>query len=102
MPEDGTSNTPDSVLDRQIAEYLVAIEVEGKTQRTVKTYGETLKLFRRISREFDLPGDARQFRSRHVYAFLKAVADTGVDLISVGGLTHSVTALDISLDLEFA
>ncbi len=32
---------------------------------------------------------------------VKAVADTGVDLISIGGLTHSVTALDISLDLEF-
>ena len=32
---------------------------------------------------------------------VRAVAETGVDLISVGGLTHSVTALDISLDLEF-
>ena len=32
---------------------------------------------------------------------VQAVAATGVDLISVGGLTHSVTALDISLDLEF-
>ena len=32
---------------------------------------------------------------------VRDVADTGVDLISIGGLTHSVTALDISLDLEF-
>jgi nicotinate-nucleotide pyrophosphorylase (carboxylating) len=32
---------------------------------------------------------------------VRAVAETGVDLISVGGLTHSVKALDISLDLEF-
>ena len=32
---------------------------------------------------------------------VRAVAETGVDLISVGGLTHSVNALDISLDLEF-
>ena len=32
---------------------------------------------------------------------VRAVAETGVDLISVGALTHSVTALDISLDLEF-
>ena len=32
---------------------------------------------------------------------VRAVAETGVDLISIGGLTHSVTALDISLDLEF-
>ena len=30
---------------------------------------------------------------------VRAVAETGVDLISVGALTHSVRALDISLDL---
>lgn len=32
---------------------------------------------------------------------VRAVAETGVDLISLGSLTHSVQALDISLDLEF-
>ena len=32
---------------------------------------------------------------------VRAVAETGVDLISVGGLTHSPKALDLSLDLEF-
>ena len=32
---------------------------------------------------------------------VRAVAEAGVDLISIGGLTHSVDALDISLDLEF-
>ena len=31
----------------------------------------------------------------------RAVAETGVDLISIGSLTHSVKALDMSLDLEF-
>ena len=31
---------------------------------------------------------------------VRAVAETGVDLISIGSLTHSVQALDISLDLE--
>ena len=31
---------------------------------------------------------------------VRAVAETGVDLISVGSLTHSPRALDISLDLE--
>jgi nicotinate-nucleotide pyrophosphorylase (carboxylating) len=30
---------------------------------------------------------------------VRAVAETGVDLISVGALTHSVSALDISLDI---
>ena len=32
---------------------------------------------------------------------VRSVAETGVDLISIGGLTHSPKALDISLDLEF-
>ena len=31
---------------------------------------------------------------------VREVAETGVDIISVGALTHSVTALDISLDLD--
>ena len=31
---------------------------------------------------------------------VKSVAETGVDLISVGALTHSVKALDISLEME--
>lgn len=31
-------------------------------------------------------------------ASIRAIAETGVDLISVGALTHSVTALDIGLD----
>ena len=35
------------------------------------------------------------------FSTVRAVAETGVHLISVGELTHSVPALDISLDLEF-
>ena len=31
---------------------------------------------------------------------VRAVAETGVDMISIGALTHSVVALDISLELE--
>lgn len=31
---------------------------------------------------------------------VRGIAETGVDLISIGALTHSVTALDISLDWE--
>ena len=31
---------------------------------------------------------------------VRAVAETGVDLISVGALTHSVTALDISMEFQ--
>ena len=31
---------------------------------------------------------------------VRAIAETGVDLISVGALTHSAPAFDISLDFE--
>jgi len=30
---------------------------------------------------------------------VKAIAQTGIDLISVGALTHSVKSLDISLEI---
>jgi len=33
---------------------------------------------------------------------VRAVAETGVDFISIGALTHSATALDISLELEIS
>ena len=33
-------------------------------------------------------------------ANVRAVAETGVDIISIGALTHSSKALDISLELE--
>jgi len=33
---------------------------------------------------------------------VRAIAETGVDLISVGALTHSAPALDISLELDVA
>jgi nicotinate-nucleotide pyrophosphorylase (carboxylating) len=33
-------------------------------------------------------------------ATVRGVAETGVDFISVGALTHSVKALDISLELK--
>jgi nicotinate-nucleotide pyrophosphorylase (carboxylating) len=31
---------------------------------------------------------------------VRAIAETGVNIISVGALTHSVKALDISLEVE--
>ena len=34
-------------------------------------------------------------------ATVRAIAETGVDAISVGALTHSARALDIRLDLTF-
>jgi nicotinate-nucleotide pyrophosphorylase (carboxylating) len=31
---------------------------------------------------------------------VRGIADSGVDLISVGALTHSATVLDLGLDFE--
>ena len=33
-------------------------------------------------------------------ATVAGIAATGVDVISIGGLTHSVAALDLGLDIE--
>lgn len=36
----------------------------------------------------------------HAYLQVRVIAETGVQYISCGALTHSVTALDISLNIE--
>jgi nicotinate-nucleotide pyrophosphorylase (carboxylating) len=33
---------------------------------------------------------------------VRAIAESGVDRISVGALTHSATAIDIAMDIEIA
>ena len=46
-------------------------------------------------------GRARVEASGNVnLATVAGIAATGVDVISIGGLTHSVRALDLGLDLE--
>jgi nicotinate-nucleotide pyrophosphorylase (carboxylating) len=48
-------------------------------------------------------GRARVEASGNVnLATVADIAATGVDVISIGGLTHSVTALDLGLDIELA
>jgi len=34
-------------------------------------------------------------------ATIREVAETGVDMISVGWITHSAPALDVALELEY-
>ena len=46
------------------------------------------------------PRRARGQRRRSRSTTVRAVAETGVDFISVGALTHSAPALDLSLLLE--
>ena len=41
------------------------------------------------------------YRSLVGHETVRAVAESGVDLISVGALTHSAPALDVALDFDF-
>ena len=46
--------------------YLTACTVEGKTDRTVQSYAETLRQFRCAGRELGLPEDPWQPSGRHM------------------------------------
>ena len=58
--------------------YLKACEVEGKTERTVQSYAETLRHFSRAVGELQLPNSVRDFGPAHVYLFMGWVRDRGV------------------------
>jgi integrase/recombinase XerC len=65
-------------LDELTPLYLKACEVEGKTDRTVQSYEETLRHFRTACLELGLPFDVGAFQPAHVYLFLGWVKDRGV------------------------
>ena len=54
------------------------LEVEGKTERTVQSYAETLRHFRRAVDQLQLPNSVRAFGPAHVYLFMGWVRDRGV------------------------
>ena len=58
--------------------YLKACEVEGKTERTVQSYAETLRHFRRAVDQLQLPNSVRAFGPAHVYLFMGWVRERGV------------------------
>ena len=58
--------------------YLKACEVEGKTDRTVQSYAETLRHFIRAVDKLQLPDSVRAFRPAHVYLFMGWVRERGV------------------------
>ena len=58
--------------------YLKACEVEGKTERTVQSYAETLRHFRRAVDQLQLPNSLRAFGPAHVYLFMGWVRERGV------------------------
>ena len=66
------------ILDQLIPLYLTACEVEGKTDRTVQSYAETLRQFRCAVDKLDLPGSIEAFGPAHVYLFMGWVRERGV------------------------
>ena len=68
------------ILDQLVPLYLKACTVEGKTDRTVQSYAETLRQFRRAGRRaWQLPdSDVAAFGPAHVYLFMGWVRERGV------------------------
>lgn len=107
--EKGLKQVVEMALER--ASHTIKVEVEVETMEQVQEALEAgADIIMLDNMSVDLMADAMSvIGGRAVveasggitYETVRAVAETGVDLISIGGLTHSVTALDISLDLEF-
>ena len=66
------------ILDQLIPLYLTACTVEGKTDRTIQSYAETLRHFRRAVDQLQLPASAKAFGPAHVYLFMGWVRERGV------------------------
>jgi site-specific recombinase XerD len=67
-----------AALEEVVPLYLKACEVEGKTDRTVQCYGETLRHFKTAVTVLGLPEAVEAFLPAHVYLFLGWVKDRGV------------------------
>jgi site-specific recombinase XerD len=64
-------------IDDQIATYLKAIEVEGKTVATQASYANTLADFRSVGGRLGLPERAAEYRVEDVYRFLSELRKRG-------------------------
>ena len=94
------------------AQHMLKIEVEAKNIREVRSAlsaGAEIIMLDNMSVE-DIRKSVRLIRSQNPQIIIEAsgninlenirkVAETGVDLISIGALTHSARAVDISMDI---
>ena len=60
-------------IDDLIATYLSAVETEGKSVRTIKSYRDSLATFRLVGRRLGFPDAVEDHDVTHVYAFLAEV-----------------------------
>jgi nicotinate-nucleotide pyrophosphorylase (carboxylating) len=98
---------------RASAGHLVKIEIEvdslAQLEETLKTGGADVALLdnmdaKTIARAVEMARGKLLLEASGgvTLANVAAIAETGVDMISVGALTHSAPALDLSLDIEMA
>ncbi len=94
------------------AQHMLKIEVEAKNIREVRSAlsaGAEIIMLDNMSIE-GIKKSVKLIRSQNPKVIIEAsgninlenvrvIAETGVDLISVGALTHSATAVDISMDI---
>ena len=64
-------------IDDRIAVYLQALEIEGKSPRTIASYANSLRDFRRAGSELGLPSRPADYCVEHVYAFLSSLQKRG-------------------------
>lgn len=99
-------------LARENAQYMLNVEVEVKNIREVRSAlstGAEIIMLDNMSLE-DIKRSVKIIRNQNPQVVIEvsgnikienigAVAETGVDLISIGALTHSAVAVDISMDV---
>jgi nicotinate-nucleotide pyrophosphorylase (carboxylating) len=97
---------------RENAQHMLKVEVEVKNIKEVKSAlsaGAEIIMLDNMSLK-DIKKSVRIIREQNPHVLIeasgnirmenvRAVAETGVDLISVGALTHSAVAVDISMDI---
>lgn len=66
-----------TTLDEHIRTYLQAIEIEGKTEKTIASYENSLRDFQRTGERLGFPDEPAAFTVQHVYAFLAALRERG-------------------------
>ena len=64
-------------IDEAIASYVTALNIEGKTPKTIESYSNSLKDFRRVGRRLALPETVEEYGVEDVYKFLGALQERG-------------------------
>lgn len=67
-------------LEVAVRIYLMACRAEGKTERTLQAYQETLEQLLGVAQAAGFPKRVSGFRSRHVYEFMEAIRSRAVSV----------------------